>query len=66
MPREISFFDAYIPTLLLAVVIAGALTLAADLILARIGLYKLVWHPALFRVSLFTCIAALLGLMVYR
>lgn len=65
MPREISFFDAYVPTLLLAVIVAGAIALVADRILVRIGLYNLVWHPALFRVSLFTCIAALLGLVIY-
>lgn len=65
MPREISFFDAYIPTLLLLVLAAGALALVADRLLVRIGLYSLVWHPALFRVSLFVCLAALLGLYVY-
>ena len=65
MPREISFFDAYIPTLLLLVVVAGALALVADRLLVRIGLYGLVWHPALFRVSLFVCLAALLGMYVY-
>ncbi|MCA1322546.1 DUF1656 domain-containing protein [Herbaspirillum sp. alder98] len=65
MPREISFFDAYIPTLLLLVLVAGALALVADRLLVRIGLYSLVWHPALFRVSLFVCLAALLGLYVY-
>jgi hypothetical protein len=66
MPREISFFDAYIPTLLLLAVAAAALTLAADRLLVRIGAYDLVWHPALVRVSLFVCLAALLGLYVYN
>lgn len=65
MPREISFFDAYVPTLLLAVMVAGVLALVVDRILVWLGAYNLVWHPALFRVSLFTCIAALLGLAIY-
>ncbi|MFL9924980.1 DUF1656 domain-containing protein [Herbaspirillum lusitanum] len=65
MPREISFFDAYVPTLLLAVLIAGAITLLLDRVLVRFGVYSLVWHPALVRVSLFTCIAAWLGLAIY-
>jgi hypothetical protein len=65
MPREISFFDAYVPTVLLAILLAGVLALIADRILSWLGLYRLVWHPALFRISLFTCIAALLGLAVY-
>lgn len=65
MPREISFFDAYIPTLLLAVLVAGVIALMIDRVLGRLGLYDLVWHPALFRMSMFTCIAALLGLAIY-
>lgn len=65
MPREISFFDAYIPTLLLLVIAAGALALAADRILVRYGFYDLTWHPALFRVSMFVCLASLMGLYVY-
>ena len=35
-------------------------------VLVRFGFYELTWHPALFRVSLFVCLAALLGLAVYR
>ena len=66
LPREISFFDAYIPTLLPAVVLAGAIVLLADRLLVRLNFYQLVWHPALFRVSLLTCVAALLGLAIYR
>ncbi|KAF1041694.1 MAG: Protein AaeX [Herbaspirillum frisingense] len=66
MPREISFFDAYIPTVLLLVIVAAALALVADRILVRFGFYDLTWHPALFRVSMFVCFAALMGLYVYR
>lgn len=65
MPREISFFGAYVPTLLFAVLLAGVVTLAADRVLVRLGLYDLVWHPALFRVSVFICVAALFGLAIY-
>lgn len=66
MPREISFFDAYIPTLLLLVIVAAALSLLADRLLSRVGLYDWVWHPALVRVSMFVCIASLMGLYVYN
>ncbi|WDZ98082.1 DUF1656 domain-containing protein [Herbaspirillum sp. WKF16] len=65
MPREISFFDAYIPTVLLLVVLAAALAVIADRILVRLGFYDLTWHPALFRVSMFVCLASLMGLYVY-
>ena len=66
MPREISFFDASIPTVLLLAVVAAVLAMLADRVLVRFGFYELTWHPALFRVSLFVCLAALLGLAVYR
>ncbi|MBV8624435.1 MAG: DUF1656 domain-containing protein [Herbaspirillum sp.] len=66
MPREISFFDAYIPTVLLLAVLAAALTVVIDRLLVRVGFYALTWHPALFRVSMFVCFTALLGLYVYR
>ncbi len=66
MPREISFFDAYIPTVLLLAVVAAALTVVIDRLLVRVGFYALTWHPALFRVSMFVCFTALLGLYVYR
>ena len=66
MPREISFFDACIPTVLLLAVVAAVLAMLADRVLVRFGFYELTWHPALFRVSLFVCLAALLGLAVYR
>ncbi|MFJ3058359.1 DUF1656 domain-containing protein [Herbaspirillum sp. NPDC087042] len=66
MPREISFFDAYIPTVLLLAVLAAALTVVVDRLLVRVGFYALTWHPALFRVSMFVCFTALLGLYVYR
>ncbi|ALU89179.1 hypothetical protein RB25_02135 [Herbaspirillum rubrisubalbicans] len=66
MPREISFFDAYIPTVLLLAIGAAVIAMLADRVLVRLGFYELTWHPALFRVSLFVCLAALLGLAVYR
>ena len=37
-----------------------------DRLLAMSGLYRFVWHPALFRASLLVCICGLLGLAVYR
>ncbi|MFX6899612.1 DUF1656 domain-containing protein, partial [Acinetobacter baumannii] len=49
MPREISFFDAYIPTVLLLAVVAAVLAMLADRVLVRFGFYELTWHPALFR-----------------
>ncbi|WP_050462200.1 DUF1656 domain-containing protein [Herbaspirillum autotrophicum] len=66
MPREISLFDAYVPALLLLTFLSGLITIAADRLLVRLGLYDFVWHASLFRVSLFVCILGVLGLAVYR
>lgn len=66
MPRDIAFFDAYIPSIVLLFVLGAALTWALDSALARLGVYRLVWHPSLFRVCLLVCICCLLGLAVYH
>lgn len=66
MPREIGFLGLLMPTLL-PLSLAGALIAwVIDRLLAWSGLYRLVWHPALFRASLLLGICALLGLTVYR
>lgn len=53
MIGEISFYGVYVPVLLLAALVALALSRALGIVLARIGFYRLVWHPALFDVALF-------------
>ena len=35
-------------------------------VLALTGLYRVVWHPSLFRACLLVCTCGLLGLSVYR
>ncbi|HGM8183174.1 TPA: DUF1656 domain-containing protein [Pseudomonas aeruginosa] len=66
MPREIAIHGVYMPTLTLLFVIAAALTWGLDRIFASVGLYRLTWHPALFRVSLFACLYGGLSLTIYR
>jgi hypothetical protein len=53
MIGEISFYGVYVPILLLAALVALALARALGFVLARIGFYRLVWHPALFDFALF-------------
>lgn len=65
MPREIAFFDALIPTILLALVAAAAVSWALDWLFARYQIYRLIWYPALFRLSLFACLFATFGLAIY-
>jgi hypothetical protein len=66
MPREVAILDAYVPAILLLCLIGAALTWALDRVLAWAGLYRVVWHPSLFRASLLVCICGVLGLAVYR
>jgi hypothetical protein len=66
MHREIALIGAYIPALVPLCIGGAALTWLIDRLLARVGLYRFVWHPALFRASLLACICGVLGLAVYR
>lgn len=63
MPREFALLDALVPTLLLAFLLSIALQAVFDKIFARLGLYRHVWHPPLFRVSVFVCIFGILSLL---
>lgn len=63
MPREFALLDALVPTLLLAFLVSIALQAFLDKIFGRLGLYRHVWHPPLFRVSVFVCIFGILGLL---
>lgn len=65
MPREIAFFDALVPSLVLAFLAAGILTLLLDRILASHGIYRHLWYPALLRIALFACLFSAFGLIVY-
>ncbi len=66
MPREFTLLDALVPTLLLAFLISIALQAVLDKIFGRLGLYRYVWHPPLFRVSFFVCIFGILGLLALK
>ncbi|MBN3792537.1 MULTISPECIES: DUF1656 domain-containing protein [unclassified Burkholderia] len=66
MPREIAILDAYMPTVVLMFVVGALGTWAVDRLLAYTGLYRLVWHPSLFRACLLVCICGGLSLAVYR
>lgn len=53
MIGDFSFFGVYVPKLLaLALVAYGCLVLLKK-VAARIGLYRLVWHPPLFDLAIF-------------
>ena len=56
MPREIALGDALVPGLLVLFVLALLLLWALDWVAGRFGLYRLVWHPPMFRLAVFVCV----------
>jgi Protein of unknown function (DUF1656) len=62
MKYEIDIFGVLVPSLLLWFVVAYALLSLLTAGLDRVGFYRLVWHRALFDLSVFVC---LLGGLVY-
>ena len=62
MRYEIDIYGVLIPSLLLWLVVAYAVSAVLSRIMQRFGLYRLVWHRALFNFALFVCV---LGVVVY-
>ncbi|MCA1401134.1 DUF1656 domain-containing protein [Bradyrhizobium sp. BRP56] len=53
MRYELDLFGVLVPSLLLWSVIAYALARLISKLIARAGLYRRIWHPALFDFALF-------------
>ena len=62
MRFELDVYGVLVPTLLLWLIVAYALSVVVTRIMQRFGLYRLVWHRALFNFALYVC---LLGAVVY-
>lgn len=62
MPREISFFGVLLPGLVPVFIGCLLLMVLIDLLAGRLGLYRHVWHPSLFRLALFVCLFGVAGL----
>ena len=58
MRYELDLFGVIVPSLLLWSIVAYALTRIVGKAVARAGLYRLVWHPALFDFALYVCVVA--------
>jgi hypothetical protein len=56
MIGEISLYGIYLPPLLLLMLPALLLSRVLSSVMARVGFYRLVWHPALFDLSLFVIV----------
>lgn len=66
MPREFALLDALVPTLFLAFLASVVFQTLLDRIMGRCGVYRHVWHPPLFRLSVFVCIFGVCGLLILR
>ncbi|MFC5475450.1 DUF1656 domain-containing protein [Paraherbaspirillum soli] len=64
MPREIPLFDALVPSLLLVFIGCVFLQILLDWLFGRLGLYRHVWHPGLFRIAVFACLFGSLALLL--
>jgi uncharacterized membrane protein len=58
MTFELDLFGVLVPSLLLWSVIAFVLARIASKLIARAGLYRRIWHPALFDFALYICLVA--------
>jgi hypothetical protein len=58
MTYEIDLFGVLVPSLVLWSVLAYLLARIISKLIARVGLYRRIWHPALFDFSLFVCLVA--------
>lgn len=66
MTAELSVFGVFVPTILVAAVVAYAVTALAARGLRLVGFYRFVWHPALFNVALFVCVVGAVLFVVAR
>ena len=62
MKYELDLFGVIVPSLLLWSVLAYVLGRIASKLIARAGLYRRIWHPALFDFALYIC---LVGSLVF-
>jgi len=66
MPRELDLMGVYFPSLLVALLILLPVYWVLDGVLAKVGLYRWVWHADLFRLSLFVVMFGTAGIYLYR
>jgi hypothetical protein len=65
MPREIALGDALVPGLLVFFILSLLVLWLLDVVAGRFGLYRLVWHPALFRLAVLVCVFGAFALFLY-
>ena len=56
MKYQLDLFGVIVPSLVLWSVVAYLLARIVSRLMARAGLYRWIWHPALFDFALFICL----------
>ncbi len=62
MRYDLDIYGVFVPSLLFGFVVTYALSFLVSRLFHRAGLYRLVWHRALFDLAIFVC---MLGCVVY-
>jgi protein AaeX len=63
MNSELNIAGIYMAPIVLYAIVALPIFLMLRVILARVGFWRLVWHPALFETALYLSILSLLILL---
>lgn len=63
MPLELSIDGIFVPGILPLFLLSATAIWAIDWIGGRLGLYRLVWNPPLFRLALLTCLFGAAGFL---
>ena len=63
MNTELNIAGIYMAPIVLYAIVALPIFLVLRVILARIGFWRIVWHPALFETALYLSILSLLILL---
>jgi protein AaeX len=66
MPVEIDICGFFAPILLLVFVGCVVVFVVLDLLLAKLGVYRLAWHAGLFRLALFVVLFCGVALLVQQ
>ncbi|PRH84444.1 DUF1656 domain-containing protein [Labrys okinawensis] len=56
MNADIDIFGVYVPSLMILALLAVITNLLLRSVLARVGVYRLVWHRSLFDLALFVIV----------
>ncbi len=58
MKYDLNVYGVFVPSLLVALAVTYGLASLSSRLLRRAGLYRFVWHSALFDVAVFICLLA--------